>query len=354
MSEADVRRAFADQADWCERLGSPFTARVMRVLERGLDRSTLVGRRVLDRRGRADAGGDAVPLRLAGALNALARSAERPALAAAWPPAPVTDDATLARAVRAALVDDGAVLLDWLALPPQTNEVGRSAAVHAALMHVVAAHGLPVSLFELGASAGLNLQPDRYGYALGGRRCGARDSPVQLVPDWTGSAPGGVEPIVVARRGCDRAPVDVTDPAARERLLAYVWPDQAARVERLRAALAIAVDDPPRVDEADAADWAESRLGEAGERGATRVLLHTIARQYFPPDVDGRVARRIAACGEAATPDAPFAHVSFEQDGSRGPALDVTVWPDGTTTRLAHAQAHGAAFVWHGPGRARG
>ena len=346
-----MRRAFAEQARGCERLGSPFTARLMRVLERGLDRSTRTGRAVLDWQGVADAGGDAVPLRLAGALNALARSGTRPALAGAWPPAPTPDEATLERIVSAALADDDETLLDWLARPPQTNEVGRSAAVYAALMHVAGTHRLPIRLFELGASGGLNLLCDRYGYTLGGLRCGARDSAVQFEPEWEGEAPEGIDPVVIARRGCDRAPLDVRDPLARERLLAYVWPDQRARVERLEAALDIARDAPPRVDEADAADWIEARLPPTGEPGATRVVLHTIARQYFPADVEARVAARIERCGEGATPEAPFAHVSFEQDAAaagKGPALDLTVWPGGQTIRLAHAQAHGSAFVWHG------
>ena len=102
------------------------------------------------------------------------------------------------------------------------------------------------------------------------------------------------------------------------------------------------------MDAADAADWVESQLPVKGEPETTRVLFHTIARQYFPAPVEARVAARIDACGAAATRAAPFAHVAFEQDGERGPALDVTVWPGGKTVRLAHAQAHGASFDWYG------
>ena len=242
--EAVVRKAFADQASWCERLGSPFTARLMRVLERVLDRSTGTGRVVLGWEGVVDAGGDAVPLRLAGALHALARGGTRPALTDAWPPDAAADDASLDRVVRAALADDDAILSGWLAHAPQTNETGRSAAVYAALMHVAGEHPLPIRLHELGASAGLNLLCDAYGHTFGGRRCGVLDSPVQLAPSWTGDDPSGIDPVVAERLGCDVSPIDITDPAARERLLAYVWPDQTARLERLRAALDIAVTRP--------------------------------------------------------------------------------------------------------------
>ena len=267
-----VRQAFVDQARWCALLGSPFTARLMRSLERVLDRSTLTGRAVLDWEGVVDAKGDAVPLRVAGALHALARGGARSALSDAWPPNPVTEDASLDRVVRRTLADDDGTLHAWLAHAPQTNDIDRSAAVYAALMHVVGVHDMPVRLFELGASAGLNLLCDAYGYTIGECRLGRLDSSVQLVPDWTGDAPGGTEPVVVSRRGCDLSPIDVTDSAARERLLAYVWPDQTARLARLRSALDIARSDPPAVDAADAADV--ERVGAFaawGESGSTRV-----------------------------------------------------------------------------------
>ena len=47
-AEARVRAAFRDQAEWCAKLGSPFTALVCATLAAHLDRSTAVGRRVLD------------------------------------------------------------------------------------------------------------------------------------------------------------------------------------------------------------------------------------------------------------------------------------------------------------------
>ncbi len=349
-----VRDAFVAQSRACERLGSPFTARLMRALGAVLDRDTAVGRAVLDWSGRPDAGGDAVPLRLAAGLHALARDGAHPALTVAWPPDPVTDDCALQGLVSATLRAEQATLLEWLERAPQTNEVGRSAAVYAALMHVAALTSLPVALFELGASAGLNLACDAYGYRLGNRTCGATDGALTLAPGWRGHAPAGTEPSIVARRGCDLAPVDVSDPIACERLLCYVWPDQGARLERLATALRVARSEPPWVDPADAADWMETHLPIRGEPGAVRVLFHTIARQYFPVEVEARVAARIELCGASATTQAPFAHVSFEQDGVRGPALDVTSWSgsptDGATTRLAHGQAHGASFDWYDVG----
>ena len=50
-TEKDVRDAFAAQAVWCEKLGSPLTALLMAGLGRSLNRETKVGRTILDWQG---------------------------------------------------------------------------------------------------------------------------------------------------------------------------------------------------------------------------------------------------------------------------------------------------------------
>ena len=301
MAEAEIRAAFAELADWCRRLDGPFTARVCDALAVGLDRSTATGRRVLDWPGVPFA--DALKLRLTGGLHALVRSGDLPGLAAHYPPHPPSDDATLAAALTEALRDDR--LLPWLDSAPQTNEVGRSGVLMPGLMVIAAATRLPLALFELGASAGLNLRLDDYGYDLGGVAVGPADAPVRLVPAWTGPPPPLAHVHIVARRGVDLNPVDVRDPAARDRLLAYVWPEQVERVERLHAALFAAAADPAPVDRGDAAAWVEAHVGV--QEGRCGVVFHSIAFQYFSPDTEARIAAHMASVGAAAIAAAPLA-----------------------------------------------
>ena len=69
-----------------------------------------------------------------------------------------------------------------LAIPPQTNEVGRSAALLAGLFDLVAASGVPrIRLLEVGASAGLNLLLDHYAYRGDSWQFGDTDSTIQFL-----------------------------------------------------------------------------------------------------------------------------------------------------------------------------
>lgn len=351
MSEAAVRAAFTAQAGWCETLGSPFTSRLCAALGERLDRATAIGRRVLDWPGLPDALHDSVPLRLAGALNALVRRGSVPDLAALYPPHPLPEPDRLWAAVEAACRAREADLIAWLDLAPQTNEVARSAVLIAGLAVVAAETGMPIALHELGASAGLNLVLDRYACRLGSRLYGDPRSALRLEPAWTGGSPPAAKVAIASRRGVDLNPLDVTDPADRERLLAYVWPDQAERVARLEAALAIARRDPPALDAGDAADWMESEFEPSPATGLCRVVMHSIAFQYFPPGTQARVAAWIERAGAMAAPSAPVAWLRYEADPEREgrPSLRLRVWrgeQDEEDRVLAHADAHGRAVQW--------
>jgi hypothetical protein len=348
--ESEVRAAFARQAEWCAKLGSPFTSLLCRTLGEKLDGGTDLGRRVLGWPGKPDALHDSVPLRLCGGLNALVRAGRLSGLAPLYPPNPLPAPDRLWPALREAMGEAEAELLPWLELPPQTNEVARSAVLTAGLAVVAAETGLPLSLYELGASAGLNLLLDRYDIRLGARRrYGHPASAVKLAPDWHGGDPPDAAITISGRRGVDLSPIDLADERARDRLLAYVWPDQGQRVARLEAALAIAADSAPPVAEGDAAAWLEAELGEAAEPGVVRVVLHSIAFQYFASETQERIARHIERVGQSASPEAPVAWLRYELEQVRGsPSLRLRLWPGGEDRLLAHADPHARAVEWVG------
>ncbi len=342
--EDAVRASFAEQAGWCERLGAPFTARLCALFGERLDRSTAIGRRVLDWEGAPGGYHDALALRLCGGLHFLARSGDLPDLTEIYPPGPLPEDERLWASLQTVLAEQGDRLDGWLDRAPQTNEVGRSAVLMAGLLVVADRFRLPMQVFELGSSAGLNLLLDRYGYDLGGTRAGNPASPLQLAPEWRGPPPPQAEVRVTGRAGVDLHPGDVV--ADRERLPAYIWPDQDRRLRQLQAAIAIALADPPQLDRGDAADWIEAKLPLDPVPGVTRVVMHSVAFQYFPPDTQARVTARIEAAGARASEAAPLAWLRFEWvKGDASHSLRLRTWP-GEERLLAFTHAHGAWVKW--------
>lgn len=340
--EEEVRASFAEQAFWCGKLDSPFMALICSLIGDKLDGRTAAGRRALAWPGDPRASADALALRLCGGLHALVRAGAVPELAALYPPASLPDPDALWKALAPALANES--LASWLERPPQTNEVGRSAVLMAGLLALAERFPQPMHLYELGASAGLNLRLDAYGYDLGGVRAGDAASPLQLAPEWAGPPPPAAGVTIAARRGVDLHPADPV--ADRERLIAYVWPDQARRLAQIETALAIAADRPVAIDAGDAADWLEARLPLDPTPGVTRVVLHSVAFQYFPTATQARVAARIEAAGAEAGEAGALAWLRFEKlaDDTR-PSLRLKTWPGGDEL-LAWVQPHGAKLRW--------
>ena len=124
-----------------------------------------------------------------------------------------------------------------------TNEVGRSAFLHAGFSELAKEAPEPLNLIEIGPSAGLNLYWDRYGYRY------SRDGQAFMagVPDarliietplkGTSLPPLGPPSQVRRRIGLERSPVDLANEDERVWLKALVWPDHAIRFRRLEQAL---------------------------------------------------------------------------------------------------------------------
>lgn len=333
-----VRRAFTDQAGHCAALGSPFMARLMTLAAERLAPGTPVADAVLDWPGDPSVNRDSVPLRLAGALHAL--RLDGLALADVYPPAEVDDD-TLWRGVERAMEDHAARLMDWLTRPPQTNEVRRAAVILPALAMLQEQFNLPVDLLELGTSGGLNLRADLFRLTLPGGTIGPEASPVVLTPDWQGPMPPTLLPRIVRRAGVDLTPLDPADPDGEARLLAYLWADQPDRIERTRAAIGLARDTPAEVSSGDAGDWLERELAEPVP-DRLRVVLHTVAWQYFPKATQ---ARTVAAMANAS---GPLARIAMENDGGDGASVTLTTWPDSVPRQIARADFHGRWVRWTG------
>lgn len=342
-----VCTAFTQQAMYCDAHGSPFTARLLR----GLAQAMMAREPALDTVAswQGEPTADALPLRVAGALHALVLDGRVPELARCYPGgANDHSDAALQELSIAALRAHPDVLMDYLARPPQTNEVGRSAVLLGGFMAIAACTGLPLRLFELGASAGLNMNWDRYRYQLDGCILGDISSPLQLAPAWHGELPPSASLEVVSRAACDRSPVDTDDATQRQRLRAYTWADQAARLRQLDAALEVAAQHPVHVEQADADAWIEQMLAPAWPEDVATVVYHTIFWTYLPPDTQARIESAIHRAAKTSSATAPLAWLRFEIGDFRShPRLLLSLWPGAQNLHLADAQAHGSEISWH-------
>jgi hypothetical protein len=292
--------------------------------------------------------GDALALRFMAAVHRLVLTRQAPALAVHYPSVGGAAGSEGAwAAFRRTLEGQVQTLRALVALPCQTNEVGRTAALVGGFLEVAAVTGMPLRVLEVGASAGLNLRWDRFRYSGGGATWGPADSTVRLTGYWDVPPPHtDAQVVVVERRGCDLHPVDPRSAEGRLALTAAVWADQVERFERLRGALAITAEVPAHVDRASAPEWVEGQLAASPADVAT-VVYHSIVEEYLPGGARARFHAVVREAGERARPDAPLAWLRLEPISElRAHGLTLTTWPGGRERILATCGAHGTDVVW--------
>ncbi|MGW6424120.1 DUF2332 domain-containing protein [Nocardia sp. NPDC055053] len=230
----------------------------------------------------------------------------------------------------------------------QTNEAGRAAT----LLPVLARLPGPLSLIEVGASAGLCLYPDRFSYRYGGIALDPAEgpSPVVLPCTVTGDAPIPARlPEVVHRAGVDLNPLDAGDIKDQEWLEALVWPGQDERLARLRASCAIAAANPPLLVAGDLNEKV-AELVHTAPPGSTVVVFHSAVLTYLPAQAREKFTTSVRTL--------PCHWVSQEGTGVIAEFADRLPETDSGTARMvlavdgdpvAYAGPHGQSLDWFGP-----
>src|SRR6185437_13233460 len=192
------------------------------------------------------------------------------------------------------LGQEDAVRATMLVRRTQTNEPARCAV----LLPMLARLPPPLALIEVGASAGLCLLPDRYGYDYGRGWIGGSPGVPVLTCRAASSVPlPDAVPRIAWRAGLDLDPIDLRDDEQVAWLETLVWPDQPDRLERLRAAVAVARRDPPQVL---AGDLLRDLPALAAQRPAdtTLVIFHTAVLAYVgDPAMRAAFARVVQELG---------------------------------------------------------
>jgi hypothetical protein len=184
----------------------------------------------------------------------------------------------------------------------QTNEVGRCAPLVVALARIPG----PLALLEVGAAAGLCAVPERYSYRFGDRPIlGTGEPLIECAIDDPELVPASL-PDIRWRLGLDLQPLSVTDADDSAWLEALLPIDRPDRRARLRAALATARPDPPRVIAGDALGDLAAAAAEA-PAGLTLVVVSLGTLVYLAPEA--RAAFPLAVAGLGAR------LVTLEQSG---------------------------------------
>ncbi|HTU88369.1 MAG TPA: DUF2332 family protein, partial [Solirubrobacteraceae bacterium] len=145
---------------------------------------------------------------------------------------------------------------------------------------------------------------------------------------------------IAARAGCDASPLDPRAPEDQLTLLSYIWPDELHRIDRLRAALSVAVRDPVPVAARLGSEWLPEALAGADE-GELVVVWHSLVRQYVDPDEWAAIERALAE-------RAGVVHLSMEPAYDQRVPMQLTVHdPAGAAARtLAVCDDHGLPIRW--------
>jgi hypothetical protein len=252
----------------------------------------------------------------------------------------------------------------------QTNEVGRCTALLPGLCHIASLYDrdAPISLLDLGTSAGLNLLFDDYAYTYrsasgnGVRTAGSPGSAVSIecsARDDVSSLPELRLPTMGERVGLDLSPLDPFSDEAVLWLLACQWPDNPTRFGRLRHALwnVRRSDNPPRLEQGDmVADLPRVAASIAGT--TPLVVFHSWVAAYLDEGQQRALATEVHALGAARPVHHLYCETPFETPGlptplspvpREGPDLAtalVHIGPEGQPERLADTHPHGYWIRW--------
>jgi hypothetical protein len=332
---------FKLQSNYCQQMGSPFYADLLNTLSEIIDQESPIGKVLNNWPGTPQ--DDAVALRFVAALNYLVITHADADLQALFPPKLASQGMARASTLKLAIQRHQSFIIKTLELPPQTNEVARSTPLLAGFLHIAKRFGPDFDIFEVGASAGLNMAFDQYFYQTDSWQWGEPNSKVRFTPDWAGKPPPLGPLNIHHRHGCDIAPIDVA--TQKDRLLSYVWPDQTERLARIKAAIDHAILAQVNIQKAEASHW----LLEQAQRPAIRprVFYHSIIWQYFSHAQQSNFRANMQVLGERASTTSPLIWMRLEPSTNKKHAeLTTTVWPGKTEITLAHSGFHGEWVQW--------
>jgi hypothetical protein len=224
----------------------------------------------------------------------------------------------------------------------QTNEVARcSYLLPAFVVAHQSAGGRPLALIDVGCSAGLHLNWDRYHYDYGVAQVGDPRSAVSIRCELRGP----VRPPLPAtfpecrfRLGIDLNPVDVRNPTERRWFEALIWPDHPARRRLAAAAIEELLRNPPALVKGDAVDVLGEQLKLVPPE--TSLVVYNSAALCQGGEVDQQAIRQVLS---AFSSRRPLHWLHCESLEMLHRAIDAGRIVE---TKLANIDGHGRWLEW--------
>jgi hypothetical protein len=231
----------------------------------------------------------------------------------------------------------------------QTNEVGRCSYLFPAFVFAASAlKERPLALIEIGTSAGLLLNWDRYAYRYGdGELLGPPNSPLKLACAIRGPVSPTLPqtmPAVSSKVGIDLHVIDVRDENDSRWLRALVWPEHVDRDRMLAAAIELQREYPVRLLQGDGLLLIKQALADIHLNGVPCVF-HTAVLNQFSREQRTRLEEALSDYGETSD----LVWISAELGNQPTTAqVEITIWLNGTRQHrvLAYAHPHGRWLEW--------
>lgn len=230
----------------------------------------------------------------------------------------------------------------------QTNEVRRCAYLFPAFSHVFElAKGIPLSLIEIGTSAGLNLMWDYYQYDYEiGAFSGRLNALVTIRSSFRGDKRPHLPvslPTVQERIGIDLNIIDVREPKDALWLKALIWPEHKERATVLTTAIDVVQTYPPTLLAGDGIVVLPEIMGKLPSDTAACVF-HTHTLNQVPSEVRLQLTNLLTEFSKQRT----IYQIGCEWIGSPYSQLTLNLYRSGqrTETVLAYCDGHARWIEW--------
>ncbi|CAM3293912.1 DUF2332 domain-containing protein [Filibacter tadaridae] len=227
----------------------------------------------------------------------------------------------------------------------QTNEVRRCAYLYPIFSLIYSKVNKPLSLIEIGTSAGLQLLWDKYSYSYGTDEIyGDKDSNVHITSEIKGDNMPLIlseSPPVSSKVGLDLHISDLRNSEDYLWLKSLIWPEHLERLELFEKAARCYKDNPVELIEGDGVALLENILEKTHE-GTAICVFHTHVANQIPEDLKYKLVESIKKFGK----EKDIFHI-YNNMWDRKLHLDYFIDGVEYSETIGNTDGHGRWFEWN-------